>query len=173
MLEKLRVWLWPRLPLSAGGRSLLLRLFHGTFVVGAAALIFDEQGRVLVVRHPYRKPFAWGLPGGLVQRRESIKDAVLRELREETGLEARVEDLFLVTQRIKRGALTLTFRCTLTGGRFRPSAEVSEMRFVPIEELPRFMSPQSAEVVHRLLTLAESGALADLAGSAPDRGQEE
>lgn len=50
-------------------------------------MLFDRQGRVLLVRHSYGHGL-WGLPGGAVGRREDPAEAARRELREEVGCEA-------------------------------------------------------------------------------------
>ncbi len=62
-----------------------------TAVVAVGAVVLDEAGRVLLVRRG-RPPLAgtWTLPGGRVEPGESLDDAVLREVREETSLRARV-----------------------------------------------------------------------------------
>ena len=54
--------------------------------LGVRALICDEAGRILLVRHTYAK--GWHLPGGGVERGETAVDAVLREAAEEGGVEA-------------------------------------------------------------------------------------
>lgn len=51
-------------------------------------LILVRDGRVLLVRHRYA-PWAWTLPGGGVGRGESAEQALIREIREETGLQLR------------------------------------------------------------------------------------
>jgi 8-oxo-dGTP diphosphatase len=53
--------------------------------IGAAAIILDEDRRVLLVKHKYGRR-NWELPGGYVEPGESTTDAVVREVREETGL---------------------------------------------------------------------------------------
>jgi len=53
--------------------------------MGAAAVILDGQGRVLLVRHGYGMR-NWELPGGMAEPGESILDTALREVREETSL---------------------------------------------------------------------------------------
>jgi ADP-ribose pyrophosphatase YjhB (NUDIX family) len=59
--------------------------------VAVGAVVVDRSGRVLLIQRA-REPAAgsWTVPGGRVEQGESYEAAVLRELREETGLEARV-----------------------------------------------------------------------------------
>ena len=57
----------------------------GPRTVGVRGLVVDEHRRVLLVRHSYG-PRLWHLPGGGVKRRESLVDALRRELREEVGI---------------------------------------------------------------------------------------
>jgi phosphoglycolate phosphatase-like HAD superfamily hydrolase/ADP-ribose pyrophosphatase YjhB (NUDIX family) len=62
-------------------------------VVTVGAAIFDRQGRVLMVR-THKWSNRWGIPGGKVHFGERCEDALVRELREETGLE--VDDVRFV-----------------------------------------------------------------------------
>src|SRR5689334_5378720 len=54
--------------------------------LGVRGLAFDAAGRVLLIRHTYAK--GWHLPGGGVERGENARDAVVREMAEEGGVEA-------------------------------------------------------------------------------------
>jgi len=59
--------------------------FSRGLTVGVRALIFDEQGRVFLVKHSYVT--GWHLPGGGVEHGESLLGALTRELREEGNIE--------------------------------------------------------------------------------------
>lgn len=57
--------------------------------LGAAAVILNEVGHVLLVKHTYGR-LNWEVPGGHAEADESIMDTAIREVREETGLQVRV-----------------------------------------------------------------------------------
>ena len=74
------------LRIAAQLRKVVWRVF-GPRTIGIRGLVVDDEGKVLLVRHSYGVP-AWHLPGGGVKRRESIEQALHRELREEAGVTA-------------------------------------------------------------------------------------
>jgi 8-oxo-dGTP pyrophosphatase MutT (NUDIX family) len=65
-------------------RRWVVRVINPTFSVGAAVLVERSDGRVLLVRHSYRR--RWGTPGGLLNRGETPDVAARREVEEEIGL---------------------------------------------------------------------------------------
>ena len=56
--------------------------------IGVGLVVFDEQDRVLLLKHVFHPKTPWGLPGGWLGRDESPEQCALRELMEETGLTA-------------------------------------------------------------------------------------
>lgn len=66
-------------------RRFVVRRIAPSFTVGAIAFIRRSDGRILLVRQSYRD--RWGVPGGLLDRREDAADAARREVFEETGLD--------------------------------------------------------------------------------------
>lgn len=73
--------------LPAPVRRAAVRLGTPGFTVGAVCLL-ERDGRVLMLRQPHRD--GWSLPGGLLSRGENAAAAVVREVREETGLRIEV-----------------------------------------------------------------------------------
>jgi 8-oxo-dGTP diphosphatase len=132
-LDRLITAIWNRLPLNRRLRSALVWLFNAKFTVGVIALVQDEEGRVLLFKHTYRRDKPWGLPGGSLQPGEDLERCLVRELREETGMEIEVDRLLSAAAHPERRRVDMIFACRLADGqgleRFRRSAEVSEARF--------------------------------------------
>lgn len=73
-------------------RMWLVRRVAPTYTVGAVILVRDaDTGRLLLLRQPPGR--AWGLPAGLLARRESPVEGAIRELAEESGVQLRPEQL--------------------------------------------------------------------------------
>lgn len=102
--------------------------------LGAHAAIFDDEGRVLVVRSRYAG--VWQLPGGGVDRREHLDAAIRRECREELGVEIGVEMLTGFNYHGNIAAYVGIFRCRILSGTIRLSHEHTEHKWARLDELP-------------------------------------
>lgn len=89
---KILLRLWQKLPLWI--HILAARITRPRYRVAVAAIVFNEQGQVLLFRHTYRK-FEWGIPAGSLEYDEQPERAIVREFLEETSIQIRVEKLAL------------------------------------------------------------------------------
>jgi ADP-ribose pyrophosphatase YjhB (NUDIX family) len=115
--------------------------------VGAVGVVFDRDGRVLLVEHAFRTDFPWGLPGGWVESGEEPSATVARELREELGLEIVVGELVecSVIGRVRTSThpvhLGLAYACELTSGSKELSIETLGFEWIDPAAPGRPLSP--------------------------------
>lgn len=110
-------------------------------LIGVAAVVFDDAGRVLLIRRA--KPPAqglWHVPGGRLEAGEGLVDACRREVREETGVEIAVDRLIAVVERREPGFhyVILDFFGHLPEGvdrRCRPADDATDAAWVAETEL--------------------------------------
>ncbi len=134
------------LPLARAAVGLL----HARFNITVVGVFFASGGRVLILRHVYRHKYPWGLPAGFVNAGETPAEAAVREVREEIGLEARVNRILDVTVLRKRH-MEVAVMGTVVEGEMRPNAEIFEGTFVHPEAFPADMMPSQKALVARAL----------------------
>jgi ADP-ribose pyrophosphatase YjhB (NUDIX family) len=114
-----------------------------SLVPGASAIVTDDQGRILLQRRSDNA--RWALPGGVMDIGESIGQAIVREVREETGFEVEPEDIvgvysdpghvFAYDDGEVRQQFSVCFVCRIVGGELQVSKESSEVAFFSPEEI--------------------------------------
>lgn len=132
-MKRLLLQIWKQFP--AWLQQVASRIIRPLFQVFSAAIIFDDQKRIFLVKLTYQRFHPWGLPGGGLEYGESAGDAVIREVWEETGLNVEVEKL-LLNKTFAPDKFAMYYLCTIKSGVFQPSDEVSEYGFFTLDKLP-------------------------------------
>jgi 8-oxo-dGTP diphosphatase len=112
------------------------RLGQAKFSAGVVAVIFDEQGRVLLVEHVFHPYSPWGLPGGWVDHREDPANAARRELKEELGLDIKVGPVLSV-ELDYGNHLDFAYLCFSNGAITSLSRELLKYDWYDTNALPR------------------------------------
>jgi 8-oxo-dGTP diphosphatase len=120
--------------------------------VSVAAAVVDQDGRLLAVRR--RDNGHWEPPGGVLELDETIPAGLVREVREETGLEVEPEALTGVYKNMRRGIVALVFRSRIVAGEPRATNEVVEVAWLTPDEVREHMDEAYAT---RLLDALTSG----------------
>lgn len=123
---------------------LMTRLVHTAYffikgmTIGVRAACFDAEGRIFLVRHSYIA--GWHMPGGGVERRETVFSALEKELREEGNLviEGKPELVHVYfNRRTSKRDHVVFFRCRVTQASPRkPNLEIVESGFFALDQLP-------------------------------------
>ena len=109
--------------------------------VAAKAIVRRDDGRLLLIRRPRdaeREPGLWDLPGGKMDPGETLRETLVREGREETGLKLTVGQPIHICH-FERNAVwvtCVTFACRSTDGEVRLSAEHDEFAWIDASEIP-------------------------------------
>jgi len=133
------------------------REFPATPLVGVGAIVI-ESARVLLVKRA-RPPLQaqWSIPGGVLEIGELVREAAVREAREETGLIVEPGELLGIYDRILRDAgqrvqyhyVLIDFLCRRVGGELAAADDAAEVRWFTREELPALNLAEDTQDVIR------------------------
>ncbi len=143
------------------GRGMPQREYPAAPLVGVGAVIVHE-GRVLLVQRgtePARG--RWSIPGGLIEVGEPLSLAVVREVREETGLEVEPVELIELLDRIHRDGDRIRYHyviadylCRVVGGTLHAASDADAVRWV---ERPEWNSHSALVLDPITVRVIESG----------------
>jgi mutator protein MutT len=121
--------------------------------VGAVLI---HEGRVLLIKRG-KEPLRgrWVVPGGTVELGETLEQALVREVREETGLTVRPREVVLVFDRIERDGESVRYHyvivdylCDYVSGTPQAASDADDVALVAPEDLPGYeLPPKALEVV--------------------------
>jgi 8-oxo-dGTP diphosphatase len=138
-------------------------------VVGVGGILI-ENGRTLLIKRGSEPLLGqWSIPGGTLELGESLQDGVAREMREETGLEVRVQEMIEVFDRIflepeakvvdgktrpKYHYVIVDYICERLSGTPQAGSDVTDIAFATEDELVNFhLTPTAMRVLHRAFAM--------------------
>lgn len=111
-----------------------------------SALIRDENNHILLVKNIEGDSFYWGLPGGAVEEGETLEQAVIREVKEETGYNIVITGLCSLREaylsKREQHVLFVTFFAKVVGGELQikdPDQEIAEVKWADIQTAKELM----------------------------------
>ena len=125
-----------------------------SLVVGSSAIVADGQNRILL--HRRSDSGNWALPGGAMDIGETFAASAIREVREETGFDVRVDRIvgiysdpghvFSYDDGEVRQEFSICLACTITGGTLKVSSESTAVQFLDFGVVPALHMHESIRI---------------------------
>jgi mutator protein MutT len=128
------------------------------FLNVAGIVVFDDQGRVLLQKRSKTEEL-WGFPGGVMELGESAEEAAIREVREETGLEVKIDSMLGVYTQYHHvyangdqvQPIMFMFKGSVVGGElFVDGKETFELAFFALDDVPDLFNEQHNDILDDL-----------------------
>lgn len=133
-------------------------------MVGVGAVVLYRDCVLLVKRARAPLRGEWSLPGGVVELGETLEAAVVREMREETGLDVDVGPVIEVLDRVQRledgrvefHYVIIDYLCSVRGGALAAASDAEAACFARLDELQNFnLTERAREVIARAADLSQ------------------
>jgi 8-oxo-dGTP diphosphatase len=117
-------------------------------IAGVGAVIWNDRGEIVLIRRGQEpRRGEWSIPGGRLEWGESVREAILREVREETGLEVEIAGLIDVVDSVTRNAsgevvrhyVLIDFMAQYVTGTLRAGSDAAEARWVAYDALDEYV----------------------------------
>ena len=102
-----------------------------THFVSVAGLVTNDNGEILLINSPRR---GWEYPGGMVEPGETFEEALIREIREESGVEVEITGFIGLCKNVEKDVVNIDFTCRYIKGELTTSSESSDVKWVKREE---------------------------------------
>ena len=145
MPKKLLVYLYKKLPLPMGIKNMIVSRANKHFLVAVLGLITNNDGKILLLYHTYRKD-PWGIPSGWIECEEP-DEGLKREIFEETNFIVEIGRIFKTEYANKPRRINLYFRGHIKSGEFKACEEVSDYGFFDIDSLPENLSQDQKDLI--------------------------
>ncbi|WP_226683227.1 NUDIX hydrolase [Sutcliffiella horikoshii] len=100
-------------------------------IISAATVVLNDKNEVLLIKGPRR---GWEMPGGQVEEGESLKEAAIRETKEESGIDVEIVKFCGVFQNVSGSICNTLFLARAVGGVPTTSPESLEVGFYSVEQ---------------------------------------
>jgi len=132
---------------------IVVRLVVPRHRIGVGGVVIDNAGKILLLRHVFHPANLWGLPGGWLNRHEDPAAGALRELAEETNLQATVGSLVYSCYDLSPPHLGLAFLLHATPGPLTLSNEIIEADWFAPGRFPGPLLPFTLAAIEAALTV--------------------
>ncbi|QNP71497.1 NUDIX domain-containing protein [Streptomyces roseirectus] len=131
----------------------ILWLAHAKFVVGVTGVVRNEEGEVLLLKHRlWSKRHPWGLPTGFAAKGEEFEQTVVREVKEETGLDVVPGRLVRLSSGYRFRA-EVAYEARYAGGTLKIDPfEILEARWFRPDELPEALQESHRQLIRSTVT---------------------
>lgn len=116
---------------------------NANLTIAAFGIIWNNDNKVLLC---HRRDYdLWNLPGGALEENEAPFDCVVREVKEEAGLNVAVVRLAGVYRKPEQNEIAFSFVCNIVGGEITATDEADKIAYFSADNLPPNTSPKQAE----------------------------
>ncbi len=102
-----------------------------THFVSVAGLVCNDKDEILMVESPRR---GWEYPGGMVEPGESLQDALIREIKEEAGVDVEITGFIGICKNVQKDVVNIDFSCKYLEGKLTTSDESLRVKWVKKDE---------------------------------------
>ena len=118
--------------------------------VSVAGLVMNDKDEVLLINSPNR---GWEYPGGMVESGETLSEALIREIKEETGVDVEIAGFIGICKNIKKNIVNIDFVCRSVGGELTTSEESADVRWIKKDEVFHYVTfPLTRKRLERMLS---------------------
>ncbi|ADL52694.1 NUDIX hydrolase [Clostridium cellulovorans] len=127
-----------------------------THIVAAGGLIVNDQDEILLVKNPRK---GWEFPGGIVEPGETIPQGLIREIKEEAGIDVEIKNIIGIYSNTKKKKgyncvdeiptiVNIDFLCRYISGALTTSNESLEVNWFSKEEALKLVNPKPVSPLH-------------------------
>jgi len=117
-----------------------------TIIIGVFGIITNEKDEVLLChRNDYD---LWNLPGGGLEKGETPWECIIREAKEETGLDVEISRLMGIYSKPHKDEIVFMFVCNIIGGELKLNEEARDLKYFALNNIPKNTVPKQVERLH-------------------------